>query len=32
MVMLGYPNTLVVIVDDMIHHGKAVCRGAKNAL
>ena len=31
MVMLGYPNTLAVTVDDMIHHGKAVCRGAKNA-
>ena len=31
MVMLGYPNTLAVTVDDMIHHGKAVCRGVKNA-
>ncbi len=31
MVMLGYPNTLAVTVDDMIHHGKAVVRGAKNA-
>ena len=31
MVMLGYPNTLAVTVDDMIHHGKAVCKGAKNA-
>lgn len=31
-VMLGYENTLAVTVDDMIHHGKAVCRGAKNAL
>ena len=30
-VMLGYENTLAVTVDDMIHHGKAVCRGAKNA-
>lgn len=30
-VMLGYDNTLAVTVDDMIHHGKAVCRGAKNA-
>lgn len=29
-VMLGYENTLAVTVDDMIHHGKAVCRGAKN--
>ncbi len=32
MVMLGYPNTLAVTVDDMIHHGKAVVRGAKNAM
>ncbi len=31
-VMLGYENTLSVTVEDMIHHGKAVCRGAKNAL
>lgn len=31
-VMLGYENTLAVTVDDMIHHGRAVCRGAKNAL
>ena len=29
-VMLGYENTLAVTVEDMIHHGKAVCRGAKN--
>ena len=29
-VMLGYENTLAVTVDDMIHHGKAVCRGAKS--
>lgn len=29
-VVLGYDNTLAVTVDDMIHHGKAVCRGAKN--
>lgn len=28
-VMLGYENTLAVTVEDMIHHGKAVCRGAK---
>lgn len=27
-VILGYENTLAVTVDDMIHHGKAVCRGA----
>ena len=31
-VMLGYENTLAVTVDDMIHHGKAVVRGAKNAM
>ncbi len=31
-VILGYENTLAVTVDDMIHHGRAVCRGAKNAL
>lgn len=30
-VMLGYENTLAVTVEDMIHHGKAVCRGSKNA-
>ncbi|MBO4849330.1 MAG: 3-methyl-2-oxobutanoate hydroxymethyltransferase [Prevotella sp.] len=30
-VILGYENTLAVTVDDMIHHGKAVCRGAKQA-
>ena len=30
-VMLGYENTLAVTVEDMIHHGKAVCRGAKSA-
>lgn len=30
-VMLGYDNTLAVTVDDMIHHGKAVCRGAKES-
>lgn len=30
-VMLGYENTLAVTVDDMIHHGKAVCRGVKEA-
>ena len=29
-VILGYENTLAVTVDDMIHHGKAVCRGAKD--
>ena len=30
-VILGYENTLAVTVEDMIHHGAAVCRGAKNA-
>lgn len=30
-VMLGYENTLAVTVEDMIHHGKAVCRGAQEA-
>jgi len=30
-VMLGYENTLAVTVEDMIHHGKAVVRGAKQA-
>lgn len=28
--VLGYDNTLAVTVEDMIHHGKAVCRGAKD--
>jgi 3-methyl-2-oxobutanoate hydroxymethyltransferase len=32
MTMLGYDNTLQVTMDDMIHHTKAVRRGAKNAL
>ncbi|MFZ5968058.1 MAG: 3-methyl-2-oxobutanoate hydroxymethyltransferase [Bacillota bacterium] len=32
MVMLGYENTLQVTVDDMVHHCKAVSRGAKRAL
>ncbi len=31
-VILGYENTLSVTVEDMIHHGKAVCRGANEAL
>ena len=30
-VMWGYENTLAVTVDDMIHHGRAVCRGAQQA-
>ncbi|MBE5936178.1 MAG: 3-methyl-2-oxobutanoate hydroxymethyltransferase [Lachnospiraceae bacterium] len=32
MVMLGYDDTLSVTMEDMIHHTKAVTRGAKNAL
>ena len=32
MVMLGYKDTLEVTMEDMIHHSKAVSRGAKNAL
>lgn len=31
MVMLGYEDTLSVTMEDMIHHTKAVTRGAKNA-
>ena len=31
-VMLGYEDTIAVTVEDMIHHGAAVARGAKNAL
>ena len=31
MVMLGYEDTLSVTMEDMIHHTKAVKRGAKNA-
>lgn len=31
-VILGYEDTLSVTMEDMIHHGKAVARGAKNAL
>ncbi len=31
MVMLGYENTLQVTMDDMLHHTRAVSRGAKNA-
>lgn len=32
MVCLGYPNTLPVTMDDMLHHTKAVARGTKDAL
>lgn len=32
MVMLGYEDTLSVTMDDMIHHTKAVARGAKDAM
>ncbi len=32
MVMLGYDSTLYVTMEDMIHHGRAVAKGAENAL
>lgn len=32
MVVLGLPNTVAVTMEDMIHHCKAVCRGAAYAL
>ncbi|AUM94339.1 TPA: 3-methyl-2-oxobutanoate hydroxymethyltransferase [Clostridium botulinum] len=32
MVCLGYENTLSVTMEDMLHHTKAVVRGASNAL
>ena len=31
-VMLGYEDTVSVTMEDMIHHGAAVARGAKNAM
>lgn len=32
MVMLGYPDTISVTMEDMIHHAQAVVRGTENAL
>lgn len=31
-VVLGYESTVPVTVEDMLHHTKAVCRGAKRAM
>ena len=31
-VVLGYESTIPVTVEDMVHHGAAVCRGAKRAM
>src|SRR4030095_15046764 len=32
MVVLGYPDTLSVTVDDMVHHTRAAARGTSHAL
>src|SRR5688500_5374157 len=32
MVILGYPDTLSVTVEDMLHHTRAVARGSKTSL
>jgi 3-methyl-2-oxobutanoate hydroxymethyltransferase len=32
MTMLGHPNTLSITTDEMLHHVKAVARGAKQAM
>ena len=31
MVVLGYDSTIPVTIEDMVHHSKAVVRGAKRA-